>query len=307
MTTRNLDVLIHLRLGPFPELLRRAITTVFQTLPRPRHICRHLPQLAPRRNYTHVISTKPHVDLLVSKGEWEKKGGIRTFKNKLTIRPRLLQRDLRREARKDTRVRAVQRRVQQGSAHEGLDSGGLLAPELGVEGAGVQGDGDDAVGAVAGGVLGGVEVVAELGGEVLADGGHGVGGVDVADEVARAVGLGGRGRDPDDADAIRGRRLRRRHDRRRQQVRQRPRADAVHPDLELVALLRLRPARGEGDARVVEEQVQRGLARVEGVRCGLDGGQVREVEVQVDQLAAGVRVGGFDAGDGGVGLLLGAR
>lgn len=195
-----------------------------------------------------------------------------------TIGSRVLERDLGGEGGEQARVRAVDGGVQQRGAHERPQERGLLAPQVRVEGARVQGHGHDAVGPVAGRVLGAVQEVAELRAEVPVLGRQRLGALDGPHEVPGAEGLAGRGRHPDDAHAVRGRRPRRRRDRRRQQPREGEGAYAVDADLDRVALRRLGAGRGERDAGVVEEEVELGLAAEELRHRRLYGGEVGEVE-----------------------------
>lgn len=74
-------------------------------------------------------------------------------------------------------------------------------------------------------------------------------------------------------------------------------SDVVGAELLLVALDRLAALRRGHDAGVVPEDVQSVIVGEEGVGCGLDGGQVVQVEMQVDELALGVGDSGFDALD----------
>lgn len=89
-----------------------------------------------------------------------------------------------------------------------------------------------------------------------------------------------------------------------EQLREQRVAHVICAELDLVALLGSR-VRGRHDAGVVDEHVEAGFARLEGVGGGGDGGEGGEVEGQVGYLA-GVGHLGFDVGDGGFGFGCGA-
>jgi len=94
--------------------------------------------------------------------------------------------------------------------------------------------------------------------------------------------------------------LRRLQHGREQLLREQRVAHVICAELDFVALLGGR-VRGPHYARVVDEHVEAGFARLEGVGGGGDGGEGGEVEGQVDNLA-GVGDLGFDVCDGGFGF-----
>lgn len=113
------------------------------------------------------------------------------------------------------------------------------------------------------------------------------------------IDLGAAGGDPDHAHAVRRGRARRLCQDGMKEFGQEERRDVVGAELLLVALDGLAALRGDHDSRIVPENVQSVVLGKEGISCGFDGGQVIEVEMQIDELPLGIGSSRFDALDCG--------